>query len=495
MVGLGPAGASLMTVSARSALAEGGEVFLRTRRHPAVAELGRVPSFDHHYESSTTFEEVYARIAEDLVEAATAAEAERRHPVVYAVPGSPLVAERTVELLRTDPRVEVTVVPALSFLDLAWERLGVDPLAAGVRLVDGTRFALEAAGERGPLLVAQCWSTQVLSEIKLSVDTDLLPELPVATLLHHLGLPDERLETVRWDDLDRAIVPDHLTSVWIPHLAAPVAGDLMALDGLVRKLRQECPWDREQTHASLTRHLLEEAYEVVDAIDELTRAQDRAGEGAGGGDCAGDGLAEAVAHVEEELGDVLFQVYFHSCLAAEEGRFALADVARGVHDKLVARHPHIFADVVAEDESTVVANWEQIKKAEKGRESVTDGIPAALPALALAAKLMRKAGTVPGVDLPGFEEEREWALAALEALPSPSRAGGGGARAGGGGPPGDVARRLGDLLWALTDLGRLLGADPEDALRATALRFREHVREVERPEARRSAPGAVDGQR
>ena len=233
-------------------------------------------------------------------------------------------------------------------------------------------------------------------------------------MLHHLGLPDEQVETVRWDELDRAVAPDHLTSVWIPRLTVGVAGELVALDDLVRTLRRECPWDREQTHASLTRHLLEEAYEVIDAVDELTRAE----EGADRRETSGSPAGDAVEHLEEELGDLLFQVYFHACLAAEEGRFTLADVARGVHDKLVARHPHVFADVVADDPATVVANWEEIKKAEKGRQSVTDGIPAALPALALAAKLARKAGSVPGMALPGFEEERAQAMAELGRLPA-----------------------------------------------------------------------------
>jgi tetrapyrrole methylase family protein/MazG family protein len=468
VVGLGPAGSELLAASTRTALATAGVAFVRTSRHPAAAELGDVASFDRHYDDAGTFEEVYGRIVEDLVAAATAAG--RVGDVVYGVPGSPLVAERTVELLRTDARVSVTVVPALSFLDLAWERLGVDPLAAGVRLVDGTRFAAEAAGERGPMLVAQCWSPEVLSEMKLSVDTDLFPDLPPATILHHLGMPDERVETVRWDELDRTIVPDHLTSVWIPHLAVPVAGELVALEGLVRRLRGECPWDREQTHASLTRHLLEEAYEVIDAIGELTRAEE------GSDPPAGGGLTEAdpVEHLQEELGDLLFQVYFHACLAAEEGRFTLADVARGVHDKLVARHPHVFADVVAEDAATVVASWEEIKRAEKGRQSVTDGIPAALPALALAAKLARKAGSVPGVALPDFEQQRELAAAALARLPSPA---GTGAAAE---ADGERSRLVGALLWSSADLGRRLGVDPEDALRLVALRFREEVREAER---------------
>lgn len=457
VVGLGPAGPDLRTEAAEQALRRASRAFVRTRHHPAAADLGdAVASFDHHYEEASTFEDVYRRIVDDLVEAASGG-----GDVVYAVPGSPLVAERTVELLRADPRVELTVVPAVSFLDLVWERLGVDPLAAGVRLVDGTRFAVEAAGERGPLLVAQCWSSAVLSEVKLAVDTEAPTEPLTATLLRHLGLPDEQVVTVPWDELDRTLGPDHLTSVWVPRLAAPVAGEMAALDGLVRRLRQDCPWDREQTHASLTRHLLEEAYEVIDAVDELTRAEAR-----GGAD------AEAVDHLEEELGDLLFQVFFHSRLAAEEGRFDLAEVARHVHDKLVARHPHVFGDVVAEDPGTVLANWEEIKKAEKGRRSVTDGIPASLPALALAAKLVGKATTVEGLERPGFDEERRSAADLLTALPAPeSAASGAGAL--------DLSRRVGDLLFAVADLARRLGVDPEDAARAAALRFKEVIREAE----------------
>jgi tetrapyrrole methylase family protein / MazG family protein len=492
VVGLGPAGPDLRTAATAELLASASVAFLRTDRHPAAADLSAVPSFDGHYEVAGSFDEVYGRIVEDLVVAATAA-AGRGEPVVYGVPGSPLVAERTVELLRADPRVAVTIVPALSFLDLAWARLGVDPVAVGVRLVDGTRFETEAAGERGPLLVAQCWSADVLSAIKLSVDVDRFPAgqpAPTATVLHHLGLADERVETVDWDDLDRAVAPDHLTSVWIPSLAGPVASDLVALDQLVRRLRQDCPWDREQTHASLTRHLLEESYEVIDAIDELTRAEAAVGEGAaadgdgavaiGGGTAA---VADAVDHLEEELGDLLFQVYFHSCLAAEAGRFTLADVARGVHDKLVVRHPHVFGGVVADDAGTVVGNWEQIKKAEKGRESVTDGIPAALPALALAAKLARKAETVPGAEPPGFDDERSRAEAILAGLPVPGTPPGRGTAPGQTaprpGPPADVTDEVGELLLAVTNASRLLGVDPEDALRAAANRLRQRIRAVE----------------
>ena len=153
------------------------------------------------------------------------------------------------------------------------------------------------------------------------------------------------------------------------------------------------------------------------------------------------GPGDAVAHLEEELGDLLFQVYFHATLAAEEGRFTLADVARGVHDKLVSRHPHVFGDVTAETADDVAANWEAIKKVEKGRSSVTEGIPAALPALALAAKLQRKAAAI-GMVLPGLADEA--ARVAEAAARLAARAGGrrlGGRRRRRGPRPGRRGRR------------------------------------------------------
>ena len=197
------------------------------------------------------------------------AEAGRLGRVVYAVPGSPLVAERSVELLRADGRVEVEIRPALSFLDLAWARLGIDPLAAGVRLVDGQRFALTAAGQRGPLLVAQCDSVDVLSDIKLSVEDG--PTEPVV-VLQRLGLADEAVFPVAWDELDREVRPDHLTCLWIPSLARPPGTDVLGFEELVHTLRRRCPWDRSQTHASLRRYLVEEAYEVLDVLDRLAAA-------------------------------------------------------------------------------------------------------------------------------------------------------------------------------------------------------------------------------
>ena len=463
VVGLGPAGSDLITAGTLALLADAPQVFLRTGRHPSAAAFDRAGTFDHHYESAATFEDVYRSIVADLVDAALAG-----GPVTYAVPGSPTVAERTVVLLASDPRVrsgEVTVVvhPSVSFLDLAFARLAVDPVDAGVRIVDAERFAVDAAGERGPLLVAQCWSRGVLSDVKLSVDT--APDVPV-TLLHHLGLPDEQVVEVGWEDLDRSLEPDHLTSLWVPRLAAPVAAELVGLDELVHTLRERCPWDRRQTHASLGRHLLEESYEVLEAIDAVDAADTSV-------DPAADVVEGAVAHLEEELGDLLFQVYFHATLAAEEGRFTLADVARGVHDKLVARHPHVFGDVTAETADDVAANWEAIKKVEKGRASVTEGIPAALPALALAAKLQRKATAI-GMVLPGLADEAARVADAAARLAEAGTVsedavadGAGGARA--------RADEVGELLFAAVAVARALGVDPETALLSRSAAYRAEV--------------------
>jgi tetrapyrrole methylase family protein/MazG family protein len=421
VVGLGPAGPELVTLEALTAIERIPHRYLRTTRHPAAVAVSGATSFDGRYEAEATMDAVYRGIVDDL--AAAAAE---HGEVLYAVPGSPSVAERTVELLRADDRVEVDVLPSVSFLDLAWDRLGVDPVAAGVRLVDGHDFAVAAAGATGPLLVGQCDRPSVLSDIKLSVE-----EGPDVVVLQRLGLPDEAVTEVAWADLDRTVDPDHLTSLWVPGLADPVAAELQRFADVVRRLRAECPWDREQTHQSLTRHLIEESYEVLDAIELLESDED-----------------EGFVALEEELGDLLFQVVFHATLGAEEGRFTLADVARGIHDKLVLRHPHVFTELEVAGTDEVVSNWEAIKKEEKGRESVFDGIPTGLPALLYALKVQKKAA----------------ATGLIDAVPLPT---------------GDEADDLGTTLLALVDRARAAGLDPEDALRRATSAWRDDLRAAE----------------
>jgi tetrapyrrole methylase family protein/MazG family protein len=308
------------------------------------------------------------------------------------------------------------------------------------------------AGGTGPFLVAQCWSSEVLSRLKLALDTGE-PGPRRVVVLHHLGLDDELVLPTVLDELDRALAPDHLTSVYVEKSSLAVAGEMARLDELVRTLRERCPWDREQTHASLTRHLVEETYEVLDAIAELERSPAGADHEAAAG----------AGHLEEELGDLLFQVFFHSRLAAEAGWFTVADVAAAVHDKLVSRHPHVFGDVVAPTAGAVMDNWERIKAEEKGRSSVTEGIPSALPALLLAAKLERKARAL-GMPEPDLEDRRRALLDALGRLSA-----------------GDEGA-VGVALYQFVALAVAFGVDAEDALRAAASAERERIVAFERAE-------------
>ena len=442
VVGLGPADATLLAPATTEAIHRHERRFLRTAVHPAASAVADAVTFDHVYEAAPDFATVYETIAERLIEESATGD------LVYAVPGSPLVLERTVELLRdaaSAGRVSLTILPAMSFLDVAWSRLAVDPVDVGVRLIDGHRFAEAAAGQTGPLLVAHCHSAQVLSDIKLALDDG-----PVVTVLQRLGLPDERIIAVPWSELDRGVDADHLTSLWIPELAVPVAAEFARFEELVRVLRQDCPWDRKQTHASLRQHLLEEAHETLEAIDARAGLSDD------------DVDVDLDEHLEEELGDLLYQIFFHARLASERGSFTVADVARNVHDKLVVRHPHVFGDIHADDAETVVRNWDAIKQEEKGRESAMDGIPPALPALLLALKVQKRAAgagfdwdTGPEAAYADVEDE----LAEVRDDPS--------------------EHEVGDLLFAAVQVARRLEVDPESALRGAASRFQQRFRIVE----------------
>lgn len=443
VIGLGPGGSGDITEASVAALRQADRILVRTERHPTVervraeveqtgAELG---FFDQVYNEADAIEDVYRTIADQLVSTAADGRA-----TVYAVPGSPLVLERSVAHLRNDERVDIKLVPSLSFLDVAWARLGIDPIEERVRLIDGHTFAADAAGDVGPMLVAHTHAAWVLSDIKLAIDAD---DSMKAIVLQRLGTDDEHIFEVPWSELDQAVEADHLTSIFLPAVAAPVAGELMATVNLMHRLRSECPWDQEQTHESLRRHLIEETYEVVEAIDDL----------------GADPSLDDYAHLEEELGDLWFQILFHAELATEAGAFSVADVARTVHDKLVSRHPHVFGDVEAADAAAVLANWETNKMAEKQRESVMDGIPPALPSLALAEKILKKASRL-GIPAPDAWVEEQLAIA-NELSGSAGEA------------------ELGHVLFGIVERARTLGLDPDRALRSAALAVRDRVRDAE----------------
>ncbi len=444
VVGLGPGGREHVTVETLRAIERVPYRCLRTSHHPSADLVPNATTFDHLYESADRIADVYAEIVEALVAAAG-----ERGEVLYAVPGSPLVLERSVRSLLADHRVRCDVLPAMSFLDVAWARLGIDPVESAVRLVDGHDFGVAVAGTTGAVLISHTHDRHVLSEVKLAAEEATGNE-PVV-ILQRLGTPAERITHTTWSELDRAVEPDHLTCVYVPALGVPVGAGYVRFHQLARTLREQCPWDREQTHASLTPYLVEETFELVDALEAL--------------DPDDPTTDEALI---EELGDLLYQIEFHATVAEQQGRFSIADVTAGIHDKLVRRHPHVFGTVDAADAGTVVANWEQIKRDEKGRTSVFDGLPTSLPALAYAQQLTRKAAKVgfdwPDVTGPLAKVDEE--LAELrEAI-----AGGDAAR---------VTDELGDLVVATVNVARHAHVDAELAVRAAAGKFRRRFEAVE----------------
>ena len=221
---------------------------------------------------------------------------------------------------------------------------------------------------------------------------------------------------------------------------------LLDLQELTERLRRDCPWDREQTARTIVPHTVEEAYEVADAA-----------------------LADDPPKLVDELGDLLFQVYFLALLLQEQGQGDLEQVARGIHEKLVRRHPHVFGDVEAETAGRVRENWEKIKREQEGREGVFHDVPEALPALLHARKVQRRAASVgfeyPDVD--GALADLRDELVELEAeLVAGSEA--------------RRAAELGDLLFACVNVARRLNVDPELELRRATGRFVARVEEAER---------------
>lgn len=449
IVGLGPAGTRLLPDASRRLIESGSsEVIVRTVEHPAVRELAEsvaMVACDDLYERHDDFDVVYGAIADRVMAAAM------EGPVVYAVPGSPAVGESTVAIIRdraSEADISVEILGAPSFLDLAFVAVGVDPVADGVQILDAHRLP-DPLPLHVPTFVAQVDSPLRAADLAVELGRLLDPEDEVI-VLDRLGEPDAAVSPVTVESLAR-LEAGPRTTVYI----APRAVGLLGLVEVNRILRTACPWDMRQTHHSLLTHLVEEAYETADALGRLPF------EAPGGEPDYG-----AYAEVEDELGDLLLQVIFHATMAAEAGAFDIDDVAEQNRRKLVHRHPHVFGDVEVEGADEVLANWEQIKKAEKQRTSLMDDIPTGMPGVARAMKVQKRASSV-GFDwddaAPVFDVVRAEIdeLAAVEEERSAT------------------SDEIGDVLFAVINLSRHLRVDPEVALRGSVDRFMARFRHVE----------------
>ena len=458
VVGLGPGPLDQLSLAALRALRAARVVYLRTARHPTVAALestegreliGSPPlvSCDDLYEAAPSFADVYDGIVARLLAAAEAG------PLVYAVPGHPLVAERSVQALRERAAARglaVEIVGSASCVEAVCQAVGAD--AAGLQLadaldLDGGLSQPSFPAPWAPLLVLQVYSRRVASDVKLALLRHYPPDHPLRLVLHAGLAGAERVLDLPLRELDRNDLPDHLCTLWVPPVGPlEPRSSLRTLEVIVARLRAPdgCPWDREQTHHTIKRNLLEETYELLEALD-----------------------AEDYAAQTEELGDLLMQVFLHSEMARQAGEYDLGEVTAGIADKLVRRHPHVFGDVAVSGAEEVLRNWDAIKKQEgKGKVSVLEGLPHALPALTMALALSRRAATA-GFTWPdpaGAHAKVEEELGEFRAAASDE----------------ERRRELGDLLFALTNLARMLGDDAEECLRAANRRFRERFAALER---------------
>ena len=431
VVGLGPGPSDLLTQRTVKLLSTSTAVRLRTREHPAAQEFPEIPSYDALYESAASFEELYRAIVDDLV-----ALAKESGEVVYAVPGSPIVAEHTTELLLARSDVRTVIEPAVSVIDVACAALGQDPMTVSVRVCDALG-STEAFRGPGPLLILQTYSPEILVTV-----ADRLPRGTAVTILHHLGLGDEQIISVSSEMLPSFELADHLTSLWVSGIRT--TGETMDdLVSFAKRLRAECPWDQEQNHASLVKYLLEESYEAIEALENFVRESPE-----------GSDDPALIAHVEEELGDLLFQVVFHAELGDEEERFNLATIADSVRDKLTGRHPHVFGEVKLDSSDDVVVQWEQIKKEEKGRTGAMDGIVWQLPALTLANKVLSRARRTT-VALETGAEAKDLAMEKIQLKPS--------------------TESLGAALWSIVVLANEFDIDLEGALREQIYALRHKI--------------------
>ena len=450
IIGLGPGDLAFTDDRALSYLMDVERtVLLRTIDHPASSQLAEerpVETCDDLYELSDDFESVYEAVASRALDFAT------RGPVTYAVPGSPYVGETSVQVLRDKAGlagVEVLVVGGESFVDAVIAEVGVDPLRDGLRVIDG-RDMPDPLVLDAPTIIGHVDLPVVLADVAARLDR-VLPEDTGVKVLVDLRSATERVVETTVAEIDPELA-GYRTSLFIN--AEP--GGLIGAVRTMRRLRKECPWDREQTHQSIVRNLVEEAYELAHALSVLPREAP-----------GGEPDFAAYADVEEELGDVLLQVLFQSTMAAETGAFDIDDVAEMLRQKLVRRHPHVFADVKVDSPGEVLRNWDKIKEAEKTeRTSQLDGVPTGLSGLTRAEKLQDRAAKL-GFDWDGPEPVFDKVREELQELVEADDAGA-------------MTHELGDLLFSVVNLSRHLKVDPEVAMRRAGDRFESRFRAMER---------------
>ncbi|MCU6603885.1 nucleoside triphosphate pyrophosphohydrolase [Peribacillus frigoritolerans] len=455
IIGLGAGDLEQLPLGIYKKLVQTEQCYVRTADHPVIGDLKReginFTAFDGIYEKHDQFEDVYEEIAETLLDEAS------NRSVLYAVPGHPMVAEKTVQLLlEKSPALGIAIKleGGQSFLDPLFQAVRIDPIE-GFQLLDGTNLSPDDLHITQHMIIGQVYDAFSASDVKLTL-MEKLPDDYEVYIVTAAGSSQEKVTKCALFELDRQMELSNLTSVYVP----PVKDEALRyrefskLRRVIAELRgpDGCPWDKKQTHESLKKYLIEEAYELIDSIDE--------------GDDEG---------MVGELGDVLLQVMLHSQIGEDEGMFTIDDVIEGITAKMIRRHPHVFGDVEVNGEEDVLVNWQKIKEGEKGGESkalksILDGIEKSLPNLLRAEEYQKRAAKV-GFDWDEVSEAwkkvREEVQELEEEILSPNR---------------DAERiksELGDLFFALVNISRYYDIQAEEAVYKANQKFHQRFTYIE----------------
>ncbi len=447
IVGLGPGNIDALTLGAVKVLGD-YPLYLRTEKHPTVNYLVEngisFKTYDFLYEKAEKFEDVYEGIKESIITLA------KDGDLTYAVPGHPLVAEKSVNLIIEACKecgTAYKLYPSVSFVDTMLEALEIDPID-GLRIVDALNIEEETPDFSKGTIITQVFSPYIAGRVKIALGLYMDDEDEIV-FVRAAGTEEEVIRKIPLYELDRQKDVDDLTSVYVP----PIKGryDFYGFMKVVERLREPkegCPWDIEQTHESLKRYLIEESYEALEAID-----------------------LEDYESLTEELGDVLLQILLHSTIGKEVGEFSVHDVIQVVSEKMIYRHPHVFNKEKELTADEVLVQWEELKKKEKKEESLSDsldGISKYYPSLSRAEKIQKKARKY-GFDWDEisyvFNKVEEEILEIKEAMAEKD--------------PEKVGKELGDLLFSVVNLSRFLDADPELSLNKTSDKFIRRIRRME----------------
>ncbi|MGL4522731.1 MAG: nucleoside triphosphate pyrophosphohydrolase [Bacilli bacterium] len=451
VIGLGAGNLEQMSVGVYRMLQNTARCYVRTKEHPLFAELDfpiEIISFDEMYEQSSEFNDVYRAIVEELGNLV-----EQEGEILYAVPGHPLVAEQTVQYLleaKACGKYDVEIHGGGSFIDEMFRALKFDPVE-GFCLLDGTDLHLHQLQSNHHLFICQVYDQFVASEVKLMLLT-IYPDDYEVYYVSGAGTKSEKVSAMPLSEIDHRAGVDNLGTLYVPkaHQREDQLSMFVQLVDTIAALRgpNGCPWDMKQTHESLRKYLIEESYEVCEAIEEE------------------DSFA-----LEEELGDVLLQVLLHAQIAQENEEFSVFDVIRTLHEKMIRRHPHVFGNEKYETEDQVKVRWSEIKAQEKNTEQseMFATLNQSAPQLVQAEKIQREAAKV-GFDwseiAPIWDKVMEEMAEFKEAVMN--------------GEQQAMEQELGDLFFALVNVARFYKIDSEIAVHRTNTKFKNRFLFVEK---------------